>query len=762
MPHQSEISPFDPPIDGELVSPVESLIRLDGAVENAMSGVGNPDHDVSAHNAPSSTTKRLTERAKERVYETSWICRRICDAYPSEATRKWLTPTLGSSPDSDAIAKFQKYQRRLKVAANFKRAQTWANIYKGAAIILHVDDGRPSSEPINRDGIRSILSIEALDCTYIRPNTTITFNPLEPDFYELVSLTRLSARQKRTLLGSGEVSLPDLKFHPDRVIRFDGFELPPRVMEVNENWGGSLIDNIWDSFSRYDVGIQSVSSMMQDFNVFIYALQGLGKLLGSEKESDILKLKNRLKSLRLTLSNLKGLVLDKDGESASFVSRNFSGLADILDRLRDDIVGASGLPHTTVFGESPSGMGGTGESEEKTWAKMVNQFQESVFRSKVEQIAELIWLAKDGPTKGKMPEDADFEFNPLLEQTEEEKLATRTSQSTVDNTYVAMGVLLKDEVRASRFGGSSYSIETTLDDAAWQKAQAANEFQFGGLTDANGNPIDPNAQVQDPNVDANGNPIDPNAQAQKTDSADARKRVEKINGIPLDITHDKGDLRHNRVMPMAYGRIRGSYGHAEDGRSWDVLIGPSSDSSKIFKVAQVDPDTLFHDETKYIFNCKDIEEARSLTLATMGRARFGGIQEAGAEELAQYRTERTDGRRRTSGRISGRLPRTKKTKTATTASREDASDGPDLAEMIADRSVADINKAIKEWRQQISVWLKAQAAAGATLPEIRDRLPELYNQLNAKPFAKALNQSMQLGYLGGRAEILDELAEEIE
>ena len=59
----------------------------------------------------------------------------------------------------------------------------------------------------------------------------------------------------------------------------------------------------------------------------------------------------------------------------------------------------------------------------------------------------------------------------------------RDKQSGIDRTYVDLGILLKEEVRQSRFGGSDYSIETELDEDLWKKKQEEEENQFGGFED---------------------------------------------------------------------------------------------------------------------------------------------------------------------------------------------------------------------------------------------------------------------------------------
>lgn len=90
----------------------------------------------------------------------------------------------------------------------------------------------------------------------------------------------------------------------------------------------------------------------------------------------------------------------------------------------------------------------------------------------------------------------------------------------------------------------------------------------------------------------------------------------------------------------------------------------------------------------------------------------------------------------------------------------DSDDEPDLTDQITDRALKPTQQALKLWvktlRSQMNDWTKE----GRSLTEIRDRIPTLYGSLKSDAFAKSLNQAMQLGYLGGRSEILDELVDD--
>lgn len=85
-------------------------------------------------------------------------------------------------------------------------------------------------------------------------------------------------------------------------------------------------------------------------------------------------------------------------------------------------------------------------------------------------------------------------------------------------------------------------------------------------------------------------------------------------------------------------------------------------------------------------------------------------------------------------------------------------DDPDLSDLLTDRALKKTAKAIAQSKKAITSAFSTWASESASLTEIRDRIPQLYATLNSPALAKQLHESMQLGYLGGRAEILDETA----
>jgi hypothetical protein len=226
-------------------------------------------------------------------------------------------------------------------------------------------------------------------------------------------------------------------------------------------------------------------------------------MLAAGKEADV---RQRLVLNDMSKSVYRGYAIDKEKEDLLYLSRNLSGIGDVLEKLRLDIIGASQVPHTILFGESPSGLGSTGRSEERDFAKMLGDYQSAHYKRPLQKLVEMIMLSKDGPTKGKVPESWRISFNDLFELNEREKADVRARVAAVDGRMLQLGVLHPQEVRMARYGGSEWSMETALDPSlkandAMLAPKAGGAIPPGGrdpLNQENGTlPVDGTREVAD-------------------------------------------------------------------------------------------------------------------------------------------------------------------------------------------------------------------------------------------------------------------------
>jgi phage-related protein (TIGR01555 family) len=423
----------------------ESL-RVDGLV-NVLTGMGSR-RDKSQYTT-STPIVFLTQEELENLY-SEWIPKRIVDIVAEQSTRKGFKVLFGGEgAAAEEVAGIEQVIEDLYILENLNLASKNARLFGGAVILLYINDGRPADQPVDFRNIRTVESMEVLDRWQIAPVIN------EESLYDYSKATHYQ------IISGDLIRQPQLvKIHKDRILRFDGEWLPYRIRQRNYGWGMSTLQSVYDSFRFYSTGISSAATLLTEFDIFVHKIRGLSSMLAAGKEKDV---RDRLVLNDMSKSIYRGYAVDAEKEELDFISRNFGGIGEILEKLRIDIIGASQIPHTILFGESPGGLGSTGRSEERDFTKHLGDYQASHYKRPLQQLMRMIMMSKEGPTKGKVPDSWRISFNDLFQLNERESADVRARVAAVDGRMVQLGILHPQEVRQARYGGSEWSMETALD-----------------------------------------------------------------------------------------------------------------------------------------------------------------------------------------------------------------------------------------------------------------------------------------------------------
>jgi phage-related protein (TIGR01555 family) len=465
----------------------DSSLRADGLV-NALTGMGGR-RDKSQYTT-STPIVFLSQEELENLY-SEWIPKRIVDIVAEQSTRKGFKVLFGGEgAAAEEVSGIEQVIEDLYILENLGLASKNARLFGGSVILLYIDDGRSAEQPVDYRNIRSIEGMEVLDRWQIAPviNEDALYDYSKATHYQIISGDLIRQPQL-------------IKIHKDRILRFDGEWLPYRIRQRNYGWGMSTLQSAYDSFRFYSTGISSAATLLTEFDIFVHKLRGLSSMLAAGKEKDV---RDRLVLNDMSKSIYRGYAIDAEKEELEFISRNFGGVGEILEKLRIDIIGASQIPHTILFGESPGGLGSTGRSEERDFAKHLGDYQASHYKRPLQQLMKMIMLSKDGPTEGRLPESWRVKFNDLFELNEREKADVRARVAAVDGRYIQLGVLHPQEVADARYGGSEWSMELTLDPSLPRElpqAPGQKEVPPGGrdpMNEENGTlPMDGTREVAD-------------------------------------------------------------------------------------------------------------------------------------------------------------------------------------------------------------------------------------------------------------------------
>ncbi len=465
----------------------EGGVRVDG-LANVLTGMGSR-RDKSTYTRATPLIF-LTQEELESLYGM-WIPKRIVDVVAEQSTRRGFRVLFGGDgAAAEEVTGIEQSIEDLYILENLLLASKNARLYGGSCILLFINDGRSADQPVDKDNIRAIEDMEVLDRWQIVPVIE------EENLYDYSKATYYQ------IISGDLINQPQLqRIHKDRILRLDGEWLPYKIRQRNYGWGTSSLQSIYDSFRHYWTGLNAAATVLVEFDVFVHKLQGLSNMLAAGKEKDV---QARLVLNDMSKSVYRGYAVDKEKEELDYISRNLGGVGDILEKLRIDIIGASQIPHTILFGESPSGLGATGRSEERDFAKMLGDYQTAHYKRPLQKLMTYIMLSKSGPTKGQMPESWRISFNDLFELNEREKADVRARVAAVDGRMVQLGILHPQEVRQARYGGSEWSMETALDPslkANDQLIMAKQQVPPGGrdpMNEENGTlPIDGSREVED-------------------------------------------------------------------------------------------------------------------------------------------------------------------------------------------------------------------------------------------------------------------------
>lgn len=534
--------------------------RNDGALVNALTGLGVPAKDKTTATKVGFNAL-LTEAELESLY-TSGIPRRYVDAIGDEILRHRPTISLGgdaAADNADMLTAFEQFLQSTQFHFALSEVIKLQRLYGGAGLVLLIDDGGQPEDPVELNRIRAIRGYIPLSRHELIPEDVSITDYSRPSHYRITTSQRITPDQT-----SGYVNL---RVHHTRVARFDGLYLPWNLRSRNTGWGQSVLQLIWESFKRYETAMSGLESMTSDSDVFVHKIPGLFNRIAAGNEADLRK---RLEANNLSRSVYGGMVVDTEEEIA-FINRALSNIATATDPFIKDLQAATGWPSSILMGNSPGGLGKEGRFEERVWASLVEQWQETYCRTPITEVFTYILASREGPTRGRIPESWAVDFPSIFTQTEKEQAELHQLKAASDIQYIQMGVLNALEVREARFGGTQYSLDTKLNEAVTQQIVATTDAQFQSQLAG----YDAQMRALEQPALPEGEPAAPTAPAAPQGEADTEAIIPRGDSVYADAEGLRILITHRRDNVVA-GPLVGPDGQRIDTSEAAplLLIGP--------------------------------------------------------------------------------------------------------------------------------------------------------------------------------------------
>lgn len=341
------------------------------------------------------------------LYRESWIVRRIIDVIPADMLKNWITITSGLDPDVEK--RLSLTLRRTQLIDKLKRGMQWGRLYGGAlGVMLVKHQGYDLSQALQLDWIMpgDFAGLLIFDrWNGVNPSSELIEDISDPDYGYPKYYTVTDPA------GGGSVNI-----HHSRVVRFTGNTLPFWEEIAEMQWGASVVESIFDELRKRDNVSWNIAQLTFMANIRVLKMQDLGQLLAATDNESQAELLRTLEAQNMLLNNMGMQVMDA-ADGLETHQYTFGGLADCYQQFIMDISGAAEIPVTRLFGRSPSGLNATGESDLQNYYDMIAEKQESYLRPILNKVLPPFIIS----TLGSLPDDFDFEFDPVAEPSDKER-----------------------------------------------------------------------------------------------------------------------------------------------------------------------------------------------------------------------------------------------------------------------------------------------------------------------------------------------------
>lgn len=328
--------------------------------------------------------------------------------------------------------------------------------YGGGLLLIGTPDTRWDS-PLDVTSIRKLTHFSAFSPAEMEVHQ-VQDAPGYPD-YGKAMVYRLY--NKVTSPHGGRSMRSDIHFHASRLIYFPGEETQRKRRERNRFWDDSIFSRIEYALKANAGAWHSTSGLMTKSNMVALKVRQLKQLIEGNGATGAWS--KRAELMRASMSVLRWLLLDADQEEIENIQVSFGGLPELLDRVMMLVSAVSGIPVTILWTRSPAGMNATGDSDWRNYEDMITSYRSNRLESSVTQMYKALFLAKNGPTKGRDPGRFKLVWPKLRLPTDEEESKARLNDAQAFATLIDKQVYEPEQVALTLSGRRGYSRDVEVD-----------------------------------------------------------------------------------------------------------------------------------------------------------------------------------------------------------------------------------------------------------------------------------------------------------
>ncbi len=426
---------------------VHKTVSLYDGLSNLATGLGGAK-DKASYNQWNHSGANYDHVALSVRYREDWLSQKVCQIVPQDMTREWRSFESESAKEAD---------EDFEVAKVFREAYKWARLYGTSFVVLDIDDGRTTDKPVNWKNLKAgcLRSMHVVDRTRIVTLGEIDQKPMSvtfgmPDHYQFVNTTT--------------------PIHKDRLIRFEGTELPIYERQRNLWYSDSVLIPLMKQIDNFHTTSFAAAQMVQEANTDVVKVPGLSNILGNDEGTAAML--QRFTDWKSIKSVFGVSILDSE-EEFDQKKIQLSGVKDLIWEYLKMVAASVSIPATRFLSASPDGMNATGESDLVNYIETLQGLHKDVFVPRLGVVDTLL-----AAHYGLEEEDFKYTWNCIFPESAAQKATRMKDNDERICRLVETGIVSRESALEEVKKYGSVSKEATVGD-------------------------DPNKQ---PTGDSNGNP----------------------------------------------------------------------------------------------------------------------------------------------------------------------------------------------------------------------------------------------------------------
>lgn len=398
-------------------STVDSFVNF---AQNLGIGTDNPMSSSSYGFNPVTRNRTMLEW----IHRGSWLGGMAVDVVADDMTRAGVDIT--GDVDPKHLAHMQETAVDLGIWNCINDTIKWSRLYGGALCVLLVD-GQDQSTPLRLSTIRKgqFRGLLSLDRWMVEPSLSDLVTDMGPHM----------GMPKFYTVTANAPGLSREKIHYTRVIRLEGVRLPYWQRLMENLWGLSVLERLYDRMIAFDSATTGAAQLVYKSYIRTYKIKDLREVVsaGGDSMDGLVKYVDMMRRFQ----GIEGITLmDSEDEFEGSTHGAFSGLSEAISQFGQQLSGALGIPLVRLFGQSPAGFS-TGDTDLRNYYDTIKQQQEKELRVGVTKVYRCL-AASEGIA---LPEGSRLEFKSLWQLSDKDKADIASTVSTAVNTAESSGII---------------------------------------------------------------------------------------------------------------------------------------------------------------------------------------------------------------------------------------------------------------------------------------------------------------------------------